>query len=170
MDWLLISVLSAIFFLLILSFLFSGAEIGLTSISRSRVNKLKLEGNKKAKIIDRLLNTKELTIGTILLCNTIINITCSALFTAIFIHFFESEGIFLSTFMMTFCILLFCEVLPKTYAMQNPEKFTLLSAYFMLFFVKILSPLTLGIQFIVNLILKLCGLHKNREVISAADA
>ncbi|BET30318.1 hypothetical protein wCauBTS_09250 [Wolbachia pipientis] len=54
--------------------------------------------------------------------------------------------------------------------MQNPEKFTLLSSYFMLFFVKILSPLTLGIQFIVNLILKLCGLHKNREVISAADA
>ncbi|MGX9891836.1 HlyC/CorC family transporter [Wolbachia endosymbiont of Protocalliphora sialia] len=170
MDWLLISVLSAIFFLLILSFLFSGAETGLTSISRSRVNKLKLDGNKRAKIIDRLLNTKELTIGTILLCNTIINITCSALFTAIFINFFESEGIFFSTAMMTFCILLFCEVLPKTYAMQNPEKFTLLSTYFMLFFVKILSPLTLGIQFIVNLILKLCGLHKNREVISAADA
>ncbi|MGL9725297.1 MAG: HlyC/CorC family transporter [Wolbachia sp.] len=170
MDWLLISILSAIFFLLILSFLFSGAEIGLTSISRSRVNKLKLDGNKKAKIIDLLLNKKELTIGTILLCNTIINIICSALFIAIFINSFGSEGIFLSTIMMTFCILLFCEVLPKTYAMQNPEKFTSLSAYFMMFFVKIFSPLTLSIQFIVNLILKLFGLHKNREVISAADA
>lgn len=170
MGWLLISILSAIFFLLILSFLFSGAEIGLTSISRSRVNKLKLDGNKKAKVIDLLLNKKELTIGTILLCNTIINITCSALFTAIFINSFGSEGIFLSTIMMTFCILLFCEVLPKTYAMQNPEKFTSLSAYFMMFFVKVFSPLTLGIQFIVNLIIKLFGLHKNKEVISAADA
>ncbi|MDR1139267.1 MAG: HlyC/CorC family transporter [Rickettsiales bacterium] len=170
MDWLLVSILSVIFVLLILSFLFSGAEIGLTSISRSRVNKLKLEGNKRAKIIDRLLNKKELTIGTMLLGNTIINITCSALFTAILINFFGSEGVFLSTIIMTFCILLFCEVLPKTYAMQNPEKFTLFSTYFVLFFVRIFSPLTLGIQFIVNLILKLCGLHKNREVISAADA
>ncbi|NSM56771.1 HlyC/CorC family transporter [Wolbachia endosymbiont of Atemnus politus] len=170
MDWLLVSVSSIIFVLLILSFLFSGAEIGLTSISRSRVNKLKLDGNKRAKVIDHLLNKKELTIGTILLGNTIINITCSALFTAIVINFFGNEGVFLLTVTMTFCILLFCEVLPKTYAMQNPEKFTSFSAYFVLFFVKIFSPLTLGIQFIVNLILKLCGLHKNREVISAADA
>ncbi|MGL9717190.1 MAG: HlyC/CorC family transporter [Wolbachia sp.] len=170
MDWLLVSVLSIIFVLLILSFLFSGAEIGLTSISRSRVNKLKLDGNKRAEVIDRLLNEKELTIGTILLGNTIINITCSALFTAIFISFFGNEGVFLLTVIMTFCILLFCEVLPKTYAMQNPEKFTSFSSYFVLFFVKVFSPLTLGIQFIVNLILKLCGLHKNREVISAADA
>lgn len=156
--------------MLILSFLFSGAEIGLTSISRSRVNKLKLDGNKKAKVIDHLLNKKELTIGTILLGNTIINITCSALLTAIVINFFGNEGVFLLTITMTFCILLFCEVLPKTYAMQNPEKFTSFSAYFVLFFVKIFSPLTSGIQFIVNLILKLCGPHKDREVISAADA
>lgn len=170
MDWLSISVLSIIFVLLILSFLFSGAEIGLTSISRSRVNKLKLDGNKRARIINHLLNKKELTIGTILLGNTIINITCSALFTAIAINFFGNEGIFLLTAMMTFCILLFCEVLPKTYAMQNPEKFTSFSVYFVLFFVRVFSPLTLGIQFIVNLVLKLCGLHKNRETISAADA
>ncbi len=170
MGQLLILVLSIIFVLLILSFLFSGAEIGLTSISRSRVNKLKLDGNKKAKVIDHLLNKKELTIGTILLGNTIINITCSALLTAIVINFFGNEGVFLLTITMTFCILLFCEVLPKTYAMQNPEKFTSFSAYFVLFFVKIFSPLTLGIQFIVNLILKLCGPHKDREVISAADA
>ncbi len=170
MGQLLILVLSIIFVLLILSFLFSGAEIGLTSISRSRVNKLKLDGNKKAKVIDHLLNEKELTIGTILLGNTIINITCSALLTAIVINFFGNEGVFLLTITMTFCILLFCEVLPKTYAMQNPEKFTSFSAYFVLFFVKIFSPLTSGIQFIVNLILKLCGPHKDREVISAADA
>ncbi|MDX5518474.1 MAG: CNNM domain-containing protein, partial [Wolbachia endosymbiont of Andrena agilissima] len=114
MDWLLVLVSSAIFVLLVLSFLFSGAEIGLTSISRSRVNKLKLDGNKKARVIDRLLNRKELTIGTVLLGNTIINITCSALFTAIFINLFGNEGILLSTIIMTFCILLFCEVLPKT--------------------------------------------------------
>ncbi len=58
MGQLLILVLSIIFVLLILSFLFSGAEIGLTSISRSRVNKLKLDGNKKAKVIDHLLNKR----------------------------------------------------------------------------------------------------------------
>ena len=170
MDWLLISLLSVIFILLILSFLFSGAEISLTSVSPSRIHKLKLEGNKRAKVIERLLSKKELTVGTILLSNTVINITCSALFTAIFINLFGNESIFISTTIMTFCILLFCEVLPKTYAIQNPEKFASFSAYFISFFVKIFSPLTLGVQFIVNLILKLFRLHKNRETISAADA
>ena len=65
MNWLLVSVFSITFVLLILSFLFSGAEIGLTLISRSQVNKLKIDSNKRAKIIDRLLSKKELTIGTI---------------------------------------------------------------------------------------------------------
>ncbi|UWI82994.1 HlyC/CorC family transporter [Wolbachia endosymbiont of Howardula sp.] len=170
MNWLLVLLSLVILILLILSFLFSGAEIGLTTISRSRVNKLKLDGNKRAHIISLLLSKKELTIGTILFGNTIITLTYSALFTAIFINFFGNESIVLSTIIMTFCILLFCEMLPKTYAMQNPEKFASFSAYFLLFFVKFFSPLTLAIQCIVNLILTLCGLHKDKEVISAADA
>lgn len=170
MDWISIFLLSVIFLLLVLSLFFSGAEISLTSVSRSRINKLKLSGNKKAKVINYLLNKKELTIGTILLGNTIVNITCSSLSTGIFIEIFGNEGIFISTIVITLCILLFCEVLPKTYAIQNPERTALSSSYFLLFFVEVLSPLTIGIQFIVNLVLKLCGLHKNKEVISAADA
>ncbi|WP_253300109.1 HlyC/CorC family transporter [Wolbachia endosymbiont of Chironomus riparius] len=170
MDWLSVLLLSIIFVLFIFSFFFSGAEISLTSVSRSRMNKLRLNGNKKAKIIISLLNKKELTIATILIGNTIINITCSALSTAIFIRFLGNEGIVISAIVITFFILLFCEVLPKTYAIQNPEKMALFSSYFLLFFVKIFSPITIGIQFIVNCILKLCRMHKNKEVISAADA
>ncbi|MDN5247707.1 MAG: HlyC/CorC family transporter [Wolbachia endosymbiont of Tyrophagus putrescentiae] len=170
MDWSLFTLLIIILVLLILSFFFSGAEISLTSISRSSINKLKLSGNKRAKMIEHLLNKKELTIGTILLGNTIINITCSALSTAIFIKFFGNEGILISTVVITLCVLLFCEVLPKTYAIQSPEKVALSSSYLLLFFVEILSPLTIGIQFIVNFIIKLCGLHKDKEVVSAADA
>ncbi len=167
MDLLLILV---VFVLLFLSFFFSGAETSLTSISRSCINKLKLDGNRKAKLVDDLLNKKELTIGTVLLGNTIINITCSALSTAIFMRFFGNEGIVISAVIMTFCVLLFCEALPKTYAIQNPEKVALSSVFLLKFFVKILSPLTIGIQFMVSCILKVCGLHKNREIISAADA
>lgn len=100
MNWLLVSVFSITFVLLILSFLFSGAEIGLTLISRSQVNKLKIDSNKRAKIIDRLLSKKELTIGTILLGNTIINIACSVLFTLMFINLFGGESVFLSTIVM----------------------------------------------------------------------
>lgn len=170
MDWLSIFLLSVIFLLLVLSFFFSGAEMSLTSMSRSRINKLKLSGNKRAKIIDHLLNKKELTIGTILLGNTIVNITCSALSTGIFINFFGNEGILISTVVITLCVLLFCEVLPKTYAIQNPERIALSSSYLLLFFVEVLSPLTIGIQLIVSFIFKLCRLHKNKEVISAADA
>ncbi|MBV0899571.1 MAG: HlyC/CorC family transporter [Wolbachia endosymbiont of Fragariocoptes setiger] len=170
MDWLSVFLLSTTIILLTLSLFFSGAEMSLTSISRSRINKLKLSGNKQAKVIDRLLNRKELTIGTILLGNTIIHITCSSLSTVMFIRIFGNEGILISTVVITICILLFCEVLPKTYAIQNPEKVALSSSYLMLFFVKVFSPLTIAMQVIVNFILKLCGLHKKKEVLSAADA
>uniref|UniRef100_UPI002FD7652A HlyC/CorC family transporter n=1 Tax=Wolbachia endosymbiont of Pentidionis agamae TaxID=3110435 RepID=UPI002FD7652A len=142
----------------------------LISVSRSQINKLKLHCNKKAKIINYLLHRKELTIGTILLLNTVINIASSVLSTVIFIKFFGSGGVFVSTLIMSCCILLFCEVLPKTYSIQNPEKVALFFSYFLLLCVKIFSPVTIGIQFIVNGILKLCGLHKDKEVISAADA
>lgn len=170
MDWLLVYSLVGIFSLLLVSFFLSGAETALTSVSQSRIHKLKLDGNKKAEIIEYLLSRKKIVLGTILLGNTVVNISASALSTAVFIRFFGNEGIFLSTALMTVCILLFCEVLPKTYAIQNPEKVALLSSYTINLLIKILSPFVIAVQFIVNCILRLLRLDKNKEVISAADA
>ncbi len=170
MDWLLIYSLFGISFLLSISFFFSGVETSLISVSQSRIHKLKLDGSKKAGIIEYLLSRKEVVLGAILFGNTIVNITSSALSTALFIRFFGNEGILLSTIVMTTCILLFCEVLPKTYAIQNPERVVLFSSYLVLFLIKIISPFAIAVQFIVNCILKLLRLHRNKEVISAADA
>ncbi|XGA08918.1 MAG: HlyC/CorC family transporter [Wolbachia endosymbiont of Xenopsylla cheopis] len=170
MDWLLVYSSVGILFLLFASCFLSGAEKALTSISQSRIHKLKLDGNKKAKIIEHLLNRKKIVLGTVLLGNTVVNISSSALSTAIFMRFFGNEGILLSTALITVCILLFCEVLPKTYAIQNPERVALLSSYIINFLIRTLSPFAIAVQFIVNCILKLLRLDKNKEVISAADA
>ncbi|KJV69614.1 HlyC/CorC family transporter [Candidatus Neoehrlichia procyonis] len=170
MDYLLLSLILTVFILLLFSAMFSAAETSLTSISISRINKLALQGNKKAAIVNSLHQKKKLVISTVLAGNTIVNIASSSLATAIFMKCFGPEGILASTITMTFLILLLSEALPKTYAIQNPEKVALLIAAPVMYCVFILSPLTTLIQYFVDVVLKIFRMHKDAEIISAADA
>ncbi|QLK53044.1 DUF21 domain-containing protein [Ehrlichia ruminantium] len=160
----------SIFILLILSAFFSAAETSITSLSSSLVHKLMLKGNKRAKIIHNLSQKKKVVINTVLIGNTIINITASSIATAISIKALGPQGILFSTVAMTFFILIFSEALPKSYAILNPEKTALLISYPLSFCVLILSPITLSIQYIIDCILKILHMHKDKEIISAADA
>ncbi|AHX04639.1 HlyC/CorC family transporter [Ehrlichia japonica] len=169
MGLLVTSVLS-ILILLILSAFFSAAETSITSISSSLIHKLMLRGNKRAQIINTLSQKKKLVINTVLIGNTIINITASSIATAIFIEILGPQGILLSTVIMTFFILIFSEALPKSYAILNPEKTALLISCPLSFCVLILSPITLSIQYMIDFILKILDMHKDKEIISAAEA
>ncbi|QGR02291.1 DUF21 domain-containing protein [Ehrlichia ruminantium] len=160
----------SILILLILSAFFSAAETSITSLSSSLVHKLMLKGNKRAKIIHNLSQKKKVVINTVLIGNTIINITASSIATAVSIEILGPQGILFSTIAMTFFILIFSEALPKSYAILNPEKIGLLISYPLSFCVLILSPITLSIQYIIDCILKILHMHKDKEIISAADA
>ena len=158
--------------LVLISYFFSGAETSITSISPARIHELNSQGNKNAGIIAILHKHKEKVLGCILLGNTLVNITASAVATTIFVEILKNEAfaITLSSVVMTFIILLFAELLPKTYAIHNPEKVALFSAPIIKIVAFILSPIVNFIKLIVDFILKILSLYHDKEVISAADA
>lgn len=133
-----------------LSAFFSGSETGLTAASRAKIHKLKVEGHRRAAMVSKLHAEKERLIGAILLGNNAVNIAASVVATSIAIRLFGDEGMVYVTIVMTLVVLIFAEVLPKTYAFNNSEKVALFVAPVFIYLVKFLSPITDFIQWIVN--------------------
>ena len=104
--------------LLLLSAFFSGSETALTATSKSLMLQKESDGDKRARIVNRLLKRKERLIGTILLGNNLVNILASALATSLMIQSFGEAGIVYATVVMTLLVLIFSEILPKTYALM----------------------------------------------------
>ena len=142
-----------IFLSMFLSGLLSATETAITAMSTAKIHKLKSDGNKKAEVISKLKEDKENLIATILLANNACNIFASTMATAVLIDMFGNEGVVYATLIMTILIIIFAEILPKTYAMSNPERAALSFAYFLQFTVKICRPITRMINLIVEFLL-----------------
>ena len=153
----LLLVLGAIVILLLMSAFFSGSETALTSVSRARLHHLEKRGNQRARLVNRLIGDRERLIGAILLGNNAVNIFASALATSVLIGLFGEAGIAYATIGMTLLVLIFAEVLPKTYALRNADRVALAVAPFMRLMVIILSPITLAVQAVVRFSLRLLG-------------
>ena len=153
---LLVSIL-AIAMLLLLSGLFSGSETALTAASRARMHHLERQGNKRAATVNRLSDRKERLIGAILFGNNLVNILASALATSLAISLLGDVGVAVATLTMTLLVLIFAEVLPKTYAIKYPDRMALAVAPVMRPVVWLLSPITRAIQAIVHGTLRLFG-------------
>jgi Mg2+/Co2+ transporter CorB len=149
----------AIAVLLALSALFSLSETALTGASRLRIHQLAKEGSRRAKIMLALLQHKERLLGTLLLASTLVNILASALATSVLIRAVGERGVAYATGIMTALILIFAEVLPKTYAINNADKTALAVGPIVRAFVYVLSPLTHGVQVIVMATLRLFGVE-----------
>ncbi|HSK41306.1 MAG TPA: HlyC/CorC family transporter [Arenibaculum sp.] len=147
----------AILILLVLSAFFSGSETALTAASRARMHALEKEGNRHAAVVNRLRESKEKLIGAILLGNNLVNILASALATSALIRIVGDAGIAYATIGMTLLVLIFSEVLPKTYALHYAEAAALAAAPIVRVIVFILSPATAFIAMIVGLVLRLFG-------------
>ena len=146
---------AAVMFLLVMSAVFSASETALTAASRARMHALESEGDESAARVNRLLATPERIIGTVLLGNNLVNILASALMTGLFIGLFGEVGIAYATVAMTAVIVIFAEVLPKTYALAYPERISRLVAPLMRWIIVLLSPFTTAVGFIVRQVLKL---------------
>ncbi|MCT4635885.1 MAG: CNNM domain-containing protein [Rickettsiales bacterium] len=125
-----------------LSCILSASETAVTAMSGAKIHKLKKDGNKRARIISKLKEDREGLISTILLANNTCNILASTMSAAFLIKIFGGEGIIYSTVIMTALIIVFAEVLPKTYAIAHPEKLALKFAYFLKITVTICKPIT----------------------------
>ena len=157
--------------LIIISAFFSGAETGLTAASRARMTEIERRGSKRAKTALKLTDNPERLIGALLLGNNLANITASAVATAALIKIFGSSGAVIASAVMTVLILIFAEVMPKTYAITYPERVALAVAPFMRVIAAILGPVVMTVEYIVKMTLKLFGanIDENAPVFSAHD-
>ena len=155
--------ISAIVVLLVLSALFSGSETALTAASTPVMHQLEQKGSRRAGIVNRLHARKERLIGAILLGNNLVNILASALATSALIGVFGEAGVVYATVVMTLLILIFAEMLPKTYAFKNANSTALAVAPVVNGVVWLLAPVTAAIQAIIRSVLKPFGVDVQAE-------
>ncbi|WP_457649022.1 HlyC/CorC family transporter [Profundibacter sp.] len=143
--------------LLLLSAFFSGSETALTAASRGKLRAQADKGNKGAKQALDVTEDTERLIGAVLLGNNLVNILAASLATALFTRLFGESGVALATLMMTFLVLVFAEVLPKTYAITNPESAAARVSPVIRLVVTVFSPIVGAIRWFVRLMLRLFG-------------
>ncbi len=137
--------------LIILSGFLSGSETAITAASKARINYKVKKGSKRAVFVLKILNQKDNVITSLLLSNNLVNILASSLATAFFYDIFGIKGIFYSTMIMTVVLVIFAEVLPKTYAINKPNRTALLISPIIYYLNKILFIFVFFINLIVSL-------------------
>jgi Mg2+/Co2+ transporter CorB len=155
MDWLAFSIVVA---LLLASAFFAASETALTGASRASMLRLSKQGNPDAGVVSSLLGVRERLIGALLLGNNIANIGASALATGIFTAWFGELGVLYATAVMTVMVVIFSEVLPKTIAINAPDRVALLVARPMKLTMYLLGPLLTVIEAIVRLLVRALGI------------
>lgn len=149
----------ALLVLIILSAFFSGSETGLFSLNRYRLRHLaKKAGHPGARRAHDLLQRPDRLIGLILLGNNFVNILASATATLLGLKLFGEAGIALATGVLTFVILIFAEVAPKTVAALHPERVAFAAALVLKPLLRVLYPLVWAVNAIANGLLRLFGI------------
>ncbi len=121
------------------------------------MHQLEQTGDQRAAVVNKLHQDKEHLIGTILLGNNLVNILASALATSILIALFGETGVIYATIAMTFLVLIFSEILPKTYAIRNANSAALAIAPVIHFVVVLFTPATTLINILVKALFRLFG-------------
>lgn len=146
--------LAIVVFLILASAFFSSAETALTAASDARMRQLANKGNKRAQLVERLRADRDGLIGTILIGNNAVNVIASALATSVFISLFNESGLIWATVTMTVVLVIFAEVIPKTYAFTHSDKYALVIAPAVRVVVVALNPLVIGIRFLANRLIR----------------
>ncbi|MBO6560853.1 MAG: HlyC/CorC family transporter [Nisaea sp.] len=163
MDAELLLTIGSILLLIVFSAFFSGSETALTGSSYARMHQLDRKGEKRAHRVLALREHSETMIGAILIGNNITNILSSVLATTVFLHFFGETGVAYATLVMTVIVVIFAEVLPKTYALNNSDRVALAVAPLVSVIVFIFSPISKAVRAIVRGILALFGVKISEE-------
>ena len=160
-----------IFLLLLVSAFFSSAETGMTATSRARLTELERRGNWRASLVLKLTKTRERLIGAILLGNNVANITASAIATAILVKTFGDSGAVIASAAMTILVLIFGEVMPKTYAIAYPDRVALAVAPIMRVLVAVFGPVVIAVEYVVKNVLRVFGVNVSnvKDILSAHD-
>ena len=155
-DWLIVL---AVLLFLCMAFFFSGSETALTASSRGTMLRLAKSGNASAVIVTRLLERRQRLIGALLIGNNVATIVSSALATALLHKWFGELGVVYSSIVMTVLVIIFCEMLPKTAAINTPDRYALAVASPLARIVAILGPVLDGADWLVRRMLGAAGIR-----------
>ncbi|MGR3518740.1 MAG: CNNM domain-containing protein, partial [Roseovarius sp.] len=153
----------AILGLLVLSGFFSGSETALTAASRGKLRAQAEKGSRGAETALGITEDNERLIGSVLLGNNLVNILAASLATALFTKVFGESGVAVATLVMTLLVLIFAEVLPKTYAITNAESAAARTAPVIVWVVRIFDPVVSAVRWLVRLILRCVGVQTDPD-------
>lgn len=143
--------------LILLNAFFSLAETALTAASRARMTSLEKEGDGSARRVLALVENRERMIGAVLLGANFVTIAASAIAATIFTQLYGDAGPIISTLVLTPLLLIFGEVLPKTWAITNADPLARAVSWPVTWMVRLLSPIVAGVTFLVRRMLRLFG-------------
>ncbi len=158
------SLLLLLAFLLVISAFFSGTETAMMSLNRYRLRHLAQQGHKGASRAEALLQRPDRLIGLILIGNNFVNILASVIASVIGFRWFEANfggavASILTTGILTFIVLIFAEVTPKTLAALHPEKLAYPNSLVLKPLMSLFYPLVWLVNLISNTLLRLLGVH-----------
>ncbi|MTB67459.1 DUF21 domain-containing protein [Providencia sp. wls1943] len=144
--------------LIFLSAYFSASETSMMTLNRYRLKHLAKQGNRSAIRVEKLLRHPDRLLGLVLIGNNLINIVASALATIIGIRLYGNMGVAIATGVLTFVILLFAEVMPKTIAALYPERIAFPSSFILTPLQKIMLPVVWAFNTVSALFMRCCGI------------
>lgn len=148
-----------ILLLLVMSGFFSGSETALTAASRGKLRAQADKGSRGAQRALDITEDNERLIGSVLLGNNLVNILATSLATGIFLRAFGESGVLLATVVMTLLVLIFAEVLPKTYSIINAESVSATVSRPISLIILIFSPIVSAVRFLVRGVLRVFGVR-----------
>ncbi len=154
---------AAILGLLVLSAFFSGSETALTAASRGKLRSQADKGGKGAARALDITEDNERLIGSVLLGNNLVNILATSLATALFTRLFGESGVALATLVMTMLVLIFAEVLPKTYAITNAEAAASKVSGPIALVITIFAPVVSFVRVLVRMMLRVFGVRTDPD-------
>ena len=144
-----------VLFCLLLAAYLSAAETAITGASRQRMHRLAQQGNTRATMVNELLDRKDETVSAVLLGNNVVNIFSASLTTAVLTALFGAAGVVYATLAIGVLVVIFAEVMPKTWALLRADRVALILAPSIMITVAILGPMARGVAWISRFFLGL---------------
>ncbi|GAL56385.1 hypothetical protein YfjD [Pseudescherichia vulneris NBRC 102420] len=153
--------------MVVISAYFSGSETGMMTLNRYRLRHMAKQGNRAAKRVEKLLRKPDRLISLVLIGNNLVNILASALGTIVGMRLYGNAGVAIATGVLTFVVLVFAEVLPKTIAALYPEKVAFPSSVLLGPLQIVMMPLVWLLNTVTRLLMRMVGIKADVVVSSA---
>ncbi|WP_431623684.1 HlyC/CorC family transporter [Enterobacter hormaechei] len=153
--------------MVVISAYFSGSETGMMTLNRYRLRHRAKQGNRAARRVEKLLRKPDRLISLVLIGNNLVNILASALGTIVGMRLYGNAGVAIATGVLTFVVLVFAEVLPKTIAALYPEKVAYPSSFLLAPLLILMMSLVWLLNMVTRVLMRMVGIKADVTISSA---